>query len=249
MSFADRVVICSATTGDQVDRLLARDVTDCIRDAIATRGIAHIAVSGGSLATRALPAIVEAANRAGVDWSATHLWFADERFVRSQSSDRSVNAVREAMRAASGFSDDNLHAIASSDEVADAATAAAAYDSQLREKVALDDNGVPVLDCVLLGMGPDGHTASLFPGLLPSTTKLTAPITNSPKPPAERVTLTFTQLNASRHCWIYATGASKRDAIAAALGNAPISEYPVTGVQARETVRLYADEAALPQTD
>lgn len=233
----------------EIDQHIASDATQVIQDAQTARGEAHVAVSGGSVATRALPEIVAAGNRAGLDWSRVHVWFADERFVTADSPDRNVLVVAEAFREATGFSSEYLHAVPSSDLTGDAEGAASDYEAALTGTVPTNESGIPVLDLVLLGMGPDGHTASLFPQLLPDTDGIVAPVHDSPKPPSDRVTMTFTLLSASRHCWIYATGDNKRAALTRAFSDAAtVADVPVSGVRASESVRCYLDAAAAPDS-
>ena len=248
MSLRDVAEVITAPSVDALNDRLSVDVAELLQDALSKRGCAHVAVSGGSFATRALPVIIAEANTRGVDFAAVHIWFADERFVEADSPHRSVLAVTEALRSAHGFTPSNLHAIPGCDTASSPDLAASEYERTLREStMPHNDSGVPILDLALLGMGPDGHTASLFPGMLPGETALTAPITGSPKPPSDRVTMTFTMLNASRHSWIYATGSSKQDALTRAFDCDSAQDCPVSAVRAQETVRLYADLNAVPE--
>lgn len=179
-------------------------------------GELHVAVSGGSVATAVVPALVAATNAARLDWSRVHVWFADERFVPRGHEDRNAVPIVEALREARGFDLANLHATLSSDlDGVDVDEAARAYEHELRE-------AIPALDLVLLGAGPDGHTASLFPGhplvTHPEPGRLVVAIADSPKPPPERVTLTLDAIRAARLVWAVVTGDGKADAAARALG-------------------------------
>ena len=211
----------------------------------ATSGELHVAVSGGSMATEVVPAMVEAGESAGLDWSRVHVWFADERFVPRGHDDRNAVPIVAALRAASGFDEANLHVTLTSDlEGVDVAEAARAYEHDLRETV-------DALDLVLLGAGPDGHTASLFPGHLlvtePAPGRLVLPISDSPKPPPERVTLTFEAIAAAPQVWAVVTGAGKADAVATACDPdaSPASTPLGTALRGREGAgrMLVLDEA------
>ncbi|GGA56842.1 6-phosphogluconolactonase [Pseudoclavibacter endophyticus] len=180
----------------------------------APRGEVHIAVSGGSVATSVVPAMVAAGESAGVDWSRVHVWFADERFAPRGHEDRNAVPIVQALREASGFDRANLHTTLTSDMIGiDVAEAARAYEQELSETVA-------ALDLVLLGTGPDGHTASLFPGhplvTTPPPGRSVVEILDSPKPPPQRVTLTLEAIRASGAVWAIVTGDDKADAVATA---------------------------------
>lgn len=246
MSFVDSLELVEAESVSALDTKLAEDVSELLV-ARAAIGDVHIAVSGGSFAQRALPEIVAVATAAGVDWARVHVWFADERFVAADSPDRSLLLVRDALATAPGFVSDHLHAVASADSAVNVHEAATRYAEVLHATVTRTHAGAPALDCILLGMGPDGHTASLFPGMLPTESECTAAVTDSPKPPSERVTLTFGTLAAADHCWIYATGSSKQEALTTVASNPSVDACPITGVRAQQSVRLYADTAAIPE--
>lgn len=193
---------------------LARERGLVPREGAAAAGELHIAVSGGSVATSVVPALVDAGQEAGLDWSRLHVWFADERFVARGHDDRNAVPIVRALRDASGFDEQNLHVTLTSDAGVSLEEAAEAYEQELRETV-------PALDLVLLGAGDDGHTASLFPGHAlvhsPDPARLVAVIRDSPKPPPERLTLTLAAIGDARHVWAVVTGAGKAPAVGRAL--------------------------------
>lgn len=193
----------------------AGEIARRFAEALAARDAEwHLAVSGGSVATSVVPSMVEATNAAGLDWSRVHVWFADERFVPRGHDDRNAVPIVEALRDAAGFDHANLHAPLSSDLGVGCDEAALAYERELRGAVAS-------IDLVLLGAGPDGHTASLFPGhplvTDPEPGRLVAALDDSPKPPPARVTLTLEAIRSAARVWAVVTGASKAEAVARAL--------------------------------
>jgi 6-phosphogluconolactonase len=123
---------------------------------------------------------------------------------------------------------------------------ARAYAAELAEHLELDDGGIPVLDVVHLGMGPDGHIASLFPNqpALKVTGWSTVGVHDAPKPPPERITLSLACINAARRRIVHTVGASKRDAVSGALGE-PTPAVPVSLLE-RAGLELIVDDAAHP---
>jgi 6-phosphogluconolactonase len=110
-----------------------------------------------------------------------------------------------------------------------------------------EEPALPVLDLIVLGIGPDGHIASLFPGartLDAGEDAICHGVTDSPKPPPERVTLSLAMLHAARGCVLLATGASKADAVAATLGE-PSKHVPASLLR-RERLTVIVDDAAAP---
>lgn len=167
----------------------------------------HIALAGGSTPKRAyeLLAAIEGS------WKHVHLWLGDERCVPSDHPQSNARMVRESLYANARAESPHLHEVPSPEIPEDAAWL---YGLQLREHVP-----DAIFDIVLLGMGPDGHTCSLFPGhpVLDVAHALVAPVRDAPKPPSERVTLTLPVVRSARFTLLLATGAEKRDALARAL--------------------------------
>lgn len=234
-----------------VDRLIAADAVSTLMQSLRRSHEAHLAVSGGSVAERALPEIVRAANTVGLDWGRVHIWFADERFAPRGHADRNATAVMEALRQAPGFFASQLHIPAASDVGIGLDAAAEAYDRELLRHLPGSVTNVPVLDLVLLGMGPDGHTASLFPGRdeVSVGDRLVVAVRDSPKPPPERVSMTLPLIRGAKQVFVYATGANKAEALRLARsGEASALDSPVGAVTARDELRLYCDAAALGET-
>ena len=170
-----------------------------------------VALSGGSL-----PKLLAAGLLAQeIDYSNWHVFFADERVVPLDDEDSNFKACDEAFFAQVGIPRERIFNV---DASVSAEEAAAAYTAQLQS--VFGDAELPAFDLMLLGMGPDGHTASLFPGhpLLEVSDRWVAHIEDSPKLPPKRITLTYPVLNASKNVFFVCTGAGKSDNLAIALG-------------------------------
>ena len=173
----------------------------------------------------------------GIDWSRVDFWWGDERFVPRDSPDRNAGAARAAFLDPVGVDPARVHEIGSSDDFATVADAAQAYGREIRT------HGSGAFEVVMLGVGPDGHVASLFPGhpALEVDDEIAVPVTDSPKPPPERVSLTFPALNRTRATWLVVSGAEKADAVARALAGGDVPAARVGGTE--ETV-WFLDRAA-----
>jgi 6-phosphogluconolactonase len=244
----------------------ATEIASILLEALDQRGVAHLALAGGSTPRRAyelLAGLLE-------DWSAVELWYGDERCVGPDDPDSNHRLVVDSLlahipaRAASPAP--ALHRTLPAQveqsqrpermgplehripgELGPEA-AARAYAAELRARVApAEQGGLPVLDVALLGIGEDGHTASLFPGnpaVEDSSGALCLPVYGAPKPPPERVTLGLPVLRAARHCLLLVTGAGKADALAGALAG-PNPHIP-SSLLASERLHVVADRAAAP---
>ena len=177
-----------------------------INDARAQRHEVHIAVAGGSTPQRAYELLGDMQG----SWSHVHLWLGDERCVPADHEDANQRMIRESLLDELRADDQpTLHAVRGELAPEDAAWL---YATEIVRTM----GEKPVFDFVLLGMGPDGHTASLFPGA-PEADAAHAPVIgvrHSPKPPPERITLTLPVLRRARFTVLLATGESKRDALA-----------------------------------
>ena len=179
----------------------------------------------------------------GVDWSRVVVWWGDERFVEPGSPDRNAGQARAAFLDAVGVDPANVHEMPSTADAPSVDEGAAAYAQELRE------HGAGEFEVVMLGVGPDGHVASLFPGhaALDVDDQIAVGVTDSPKPPPERVTLTFAALNRTRAAWLLVSGEEKSGAVASALGGADVHETPAAGVAGQQETVWFLDRAAASQ--
>jgi 6-phosphogluconolactonase len=164
-------------------------------DVQSHRSPVHVVLTGGTVGIATLAALAHSPARDAVDWSEVHLWWGDERFVPAGDGDRNETQAREALLDALGdaLPAANVHPVpAQDDDVADPHVAADAYAGELAAHAPAGAE-VPQFDVLLLGMGPDGHVASLFPGheALRAAGRPTVGVEGSPKPPPLRVSLTF----------------------------------------------------------
>jgi 6-phosphogluconolactonase len=166
----------------------------------------HIALAGGRTPERAYELLADIEG----SWQHVHLWLGDERCVPEDDPESNARMVRRSLLANARAEPPILHAVPSAEQPEDAAWL---YGLAIRAEVPDD-----TFDIVLLGMGPDGHTASLFPGF-PQLSARQAPcvaVRDSPKPPPERVTLTLPLLRRAGFTLLLATGAEKAQALARA---------------------------------
>jgi len=207
---------------------VAREAADAfvgiVAGALADRAVARVALAGGSTPKAMYRLLASPAFRDRVDWARVEIFFGDERCVPPDHADSNYRMAREALLDHVPLGADRVHRIAGERPPAEAA---AQYQQTLTR---IGDP--PRLDLVLLGMGPDGHTASLFPGtpVLAETRALAAPVYVD-KLESWRVTLTAPVLSAAAHVLITTVGEEKADALATAL-TAPAGAVPIQLVRA-----------------
>jgi 6-phosphogluconolactonase len=229
---------------DALSRAAADELIELARGAIAARGRFHVALSGGSTPRRLFQLL--AARPDALAWDRVELWWGDERCVPPDHADSNYGMTRAALIEPLRLDDARVHRIHGE---LDPGASARAYEDELR--AALGDP--PVLDCALLGLGPDGHTASLFPDS-PAVDEarrwVVANPVRSPLVPggaATRITLTAPALSRARCAWFLVAGADKAGALAAVLeGPRAPRRYPAQLIQATDAAWL-VDEAAAAQ--
>ncbi len=183
-------------------------IAQACRDAVEARGAFHWVLAGGNSPR----ACYRRLRDAPLPWSAVHIWFGDERFLPSGDPERNETMARETLLDHVAIPEANIHAITGANAV------------QAAEEYATALAAVPRFDFVLLGMGEDGHTASLFPDHDEelNSDALAQPVFDAPKPPPTRVSMGLTALNNHRHCMMLATGDGKRAALARIRSGEPL---------------------------
>ncbi len=229
--------------------VVARRLLSVLADAHAQGREPQIGLTGGTIADVLHRRVADLTPGSGVDWSRVVVWWGDERFVAPDSDDRNALQARRALLDSVGVDPAKVHEMPSTAEADSAAAGAAAYADTLRR------DGAGEFDVLMLGVGPDGHCASLFPGhpALEVDDQVTTYVLDSPKPPPERITLTFAALNRSREVWFLASGEGKADAVARALAAEPdspegaaaaLSATPARGVRGTESTTWFLDAAS-----
>ena len=233
---------------DTLARAAAARFLLALADAQSLRHPVHVAITGGTIGTQVLAQIGRSDLLGVVDFSGVHIWWIDERFVPSGDPDRNEGQAAEALLARLPIPDENVHRMPSSDEAKDVDAAARAYAEELAA-FAPSGAAAPELDLVLLGMGPDGHIASLFPGqgTVAVADRTVIGVRDSPKPPPERISLTLPVLNGARQVWIIVSGAAKADPVRQALEGADPEELPVAAAAGRDVTLWLVDAEAAGQ--
>jgi 6-phosphogluconolactonase len=238
-------------------RVLVHPDVDALTAAVAARfltklvdlldefEVVHVVLTGGTVGAGTQRAVATSGMRDTIDWGRVHFWWGDERFVPKQDPERNEVQAREALLDHIDVPEGNIHPFPASDEIEDMERAAAAYAEVLQE-FATEGGSLPRFDIMFLGVGPDGHIASLFPERISGQTGAgtVVPVRNSPKPPPDRLSLTLAAINTAQRVWMVAAGAEKATALGLALAGASPDEVPVAGVQGRKRTVFFVDAAA-----
>ena len=232
-------------SGDLLASAAAARAVTRIADAIAARGRAHLVLTGGGIGTKVMAAIAASPARDAVDWRLVDFWWGDERFNVTGDPERNETGARAALLDHLDVDPSRVHVIPGPDgpDGDDPDAAAARYAAELATAAGTGD--VPVFDVLMLGIGPEGHVASIFPDSPAAHAGGTVvAVRNSPKPPPTRISLTFGALQAAREAWILASGAEKAEAVAEALSGVSQVTLPAAGARGRERTLFLLDEAA-----
>ena len=222
-------------------RLLTRLV-----DAQAQHGTASVVLTGGGVGIAALEAVRASPARAAVDWPRVDIWWGDERFVPADDPERNELQARRALLDHLDLDPARVHPIGArgGPDGDDVDAAAARYADELQAAAPMGA-AVPPFDVLLLGMGAEGHTASIFPESPAAHDERTVVgVHGCPKPPPTRVSLGFAAIEAAREVWVVAAGRDKAPMAAIALGGAGRVQVPVAGVSGRLQTLWLLDEAA-----
>lgn len=221
-----------------------------IGSAVRDRGVAHLVITGGGILEAVLAELAGPPERDALEWAKVHVWWGDERWVAPDSDDRNDKAAFAKLFDHIDIPASNIHRMPADDGHGDAEAAADAYASLLASVAGPGArDGVPPFDVVLLGVGPDGHCASLFPehpGTYVDDAAVIA-VHNSPKPPPTRLSLTFRSLDAANDVWFVASGSGKAKAVAMALSGAGRVQVPSAGPRGRHRTLWLIDRDAAAQ--
>jgi 6-phosphogluconolactonase len=219
---------------------------------LATQPEVHLSITGGTVGILTLAKIAEHERCADLAWNRVHIWWGDERFVAADSSERNAVQASEALLSALPLDPAKVHEFPAFDPESEQSiddqleAAASSFAEHVSSHLAV---GVvlPYFDITVLGMGPDGHIDSLFPGSqIPAEGSIIYAEHSSPKPPPKRLTFTYEAVNNSGQVWFVVSGADKADAVAVAFGSDPRS-LPVGRVSAINQTVWFIDEAAAAQ--
>jgi 6-phosphogluconolactonase len=233
--------LTSCPDDESVARRAAVHIARILEEARSARGVAHLALSGGTTPGRTYELLGEEP----AALADTHIWFADERCVAPDDEESNYLLAQRALIEPAAIDPVRVHRMQGE---LGPQEGAAGYAAELcRPGGPQRAEGVPVLDLIVLGIGPDGHVASLFPGaptLSAGEEAICLGISDSPKPPPERITLSLAVLRAASGCLLLATGASKADAVSAML--AEPSRHVPASLLARGRLTVIVDDDAAP---
>ncbi|GII79279.1 6-phosphogluconolactonase [Sphaerisporangium rufum] len=238
-------VLVHRDAGVLAQAVAARLITRLV-DAQAARGSAHLVLTGGGMGIATLAAVAATPARDAVDWRRLDIWWGDERFLPAGDPERNETGARQALLDQVGVDPARVHPMAGPDSGLTPEESAAWYAEELAAAARPEDHGpVPSFDVLLLGVGPDGHVASLFPEMpaLHDERPVTA-VHGSPKPPPTRITLTRPSIAAAREVWLVAAGADKATAVHLALQGAGPIQVPAAGARGRAGTLFMLDRAA-----
>lgn len=234
-------------SAEAVAHAAAQEFVELARRFVAGEGVFHAALSGGSTPRQLFRLLASEAFRASVSWDKVHLYWGDERCVPPDHPDSNFAMAQRELLSHVSLPPENIHRIAA--EQPDLGRAAKDYEETLRRNLALNGQGFPRFHLIFLGMGPDGHTASLFPGVanLASTSRwVSTPFVE--KFGAYRMTLTLPVLNAAHEVIFLVTGAEKAEplrAVLAGTGQPPLPAQLVTVPNGRRVFLVDQSAAAL----
>jgi len=213
-----------------------------VRRCVKRQGVAHVVLTGGSVARDVHRAIAAHPDRAGVDWATVHFWWGDERFLPEGDAERNEQQATVDMLEPLGVAPEVIHRMPAQGSGVSLGDAADHYTAELASH-ADEGSSWPDFDIAFAGVGPDGHVLSVFPGhpeaLL--TSEAVVAVEGSPKPPSQRITMTIPLLNRSQRVWMVASGADKAPAIGLALAGAPVSEVPAAGLRGARSTKVFID--------
>jgi 6-phosphogluconolactonase len=238
----DQTLLAKAAAARLVTRLV---------DVQAARGSASVVLTGGGVGTAVLAELAATGARDAIDWHSLDLWWGDERFLPTGHPERNETGARESLLDHVNVDPARVHPMPGPDgpDGDNPEAAAERYAAALRSATRPEDHGrVPSFDVLMLGLGPDAHVASLFPGMpaLYDERPVVA-VHGAPKPPPTRLTMTLPAIRTAREIWILAAGESKARAVRLGLSDAGPVQVPAAGARGRQSTLFLLDRAAASQ--
>jgi len=216
-------------------------------DAQAERGTASWVLTGGTIAGAVHRAVRDSPARDAVDWSRVDIWWGDERFLPTGHPDRNETQARADLLDELPVEPARVHPMPPDDgpDGPDPEAAAARYAEELAVAARPGTAHLPHFDVLMLGVGEDGHVASVFPEHpVAYETRPVSAVRGSPKPPPIRITLTLPAINTAEEIWLIAAGQGKANAVKLALSGAGPVQVPCAGVQGVDRTLWLLDRAA-----
>jgi 6-phosphogluconolactonase len=236
---------------DELAAAVAARLITRLVDVQASGSVPSLVLTGGGIAQGIYTAVCTSPARGAVDWRRLDVWWGDERFLPAGDPERNETQARQALLDAVPVDDARVHPMAPSDgpDGDDPEAAAERYAAELARAARPEDHGpVPAFDVCLLGVGPDGHIASLFPGK-PAVydERPVVAVRGSPKPPPTRLTMTIPTLQASREVWVVVAGEDKAKAVMMALSGAGPNQVPAAAARGTQRTLWLLDRQAAAQ--
>jgi 6-phosphogluconolactonase len=231
-----RPIVKRFKSSHDVSTAAAQDLFLFVQEKLAAKTRVDVAVTGGTVGIATLAAASEF-NFNELDLSRLHIWWGDERYVAEDSSDRNSVQAQNAWLRKLDIPSENVHNFPSSDSGLTLEEAASQFNDDFNEQSVF-------FDLMLMGMGPDGHIASLFPGKSAGDSDASVVAeADSPKPPSARLSFSYRVINDSAEIWFTVAGSDKANAVAVAFGDNPF-ELPVGRIQGKEKTVWYVDQTA-----
>ncbi|HEY2765357.1 MAG TPA: 6-phosphogluconolactonase [Pseudonocardiaceae bacterium] len=226
----------------------ARLVTRLV-DIQTAAGSASVTLTGGRSGVAVLRQVAATPAAAAVDWQRLDVYWSDERFLPTGHPERNETQARQALLDHVNISPDRVHPMGASDGPwgNDPDAAAQAYEDLFLDRRRSEDHGpAPSFDICLLGVGEDGHVASVFPSSPAGyeSERAVVAVRGAPKPPPTRITMTLPAIRCAAECWLIVTGSDKAAAVAMALSGAGQVQVPAAGATGRRRTLWMLDRAA-----
>jgi 6-phosphogluconolactonase len=240
--------LISFTSADELARAAASAWLDEIEAANRADKTHYVALSGGRITQKFFAAAVEQGRAQGVSFANIHFFWADERCLPPNDPESNFKMANELLFTPLKINVEKIHRLRGELPPAEAVEIAT---EEIRRFAPSGKTNLPLLDLVLLGMGEDGHVASLFPNAGTEVLNCTVPflaVDNSPKPPPRRISLSYAAIAAARQVWVLASGAGKEKILEASLsvdGSTPLARVIQTRVSQSPT-KIYTDLAGIP---